>query len=92
VVVDSGSAPEPVLDVFLTEGEVKKLILLSVVVLFLATEPVSAQQFIGGSGDYGRRHSYRGSSIVLTPRDLACLRANYATMRRSNKFAGCCTS
>jgi hypothetical protein len=57
----------------------KKLLLTNIAALFLVTGTAQAQQFIGGSGDYGRRHSYQGSSIVLTPRDLACLRANYVS-------------
>jgi hypothetical protein len=53
--------------------------LLSAAVLFLATATAHAQQFIGGSGDYGRRHSYQGSSVRFTPSEAACYRANYAS-------------
>jgi hypothetical protein len=58
---------------------VKRLMLLSAAVLFLATATAHAQQFIGGSGDYGRRHSYQGSSVRFTPSEAACYRANYAS-------------
>jgi len=57
----------------------KKLFLSSIAVLFLATGAAQAQQFIGGSGDYGRRHSYQGSSVRFTPSETACYRANYAS-------------
>ena len=57
----------------------KKLFMSSVTVLFLATGTAQAQQFIGGTGAGIGRSQYAGSSVVLTPRDLACLRANYAS-------------
>jgi hypothetical protein len=61
------------------DTSVKRLFLSSVAALFLATGTASAQQFIGGSGAGIGRSQYAGSSIVLTPRDYACLRANYAS-------------
>ena len=57
----------------------KQLLLTGIAALFLATGTAQAQQFIGGSGDYGRRHSYQGSSITFTPQEIACHRANYAS-------------
>jgi len=57
----------------------KKLLLAGVAALFLAAGTAHAQQFIGGSGDYGRRHSYQGSSVRFTPSEAACYRANYAS-------------
>src|SRR5215831_15216538 len=57
----------------------KKLLLTGIAVLLMATGTSHAQQFIGGSGDYGRRHSYQGSSVRFTPSEAACYRANYAS-------------
>jgi len=56
----------------------KKLLLTGIAVLLMATS-AQAQQFIGGSGDYGRRHGYQGSSVTFTPSETACYRANYAS-------------
>jgi len=58
---------------------VKKLLLTSIAALFLVTGTAQAQQFIGGSGDYGRRHNYQGSSVRFTPSEAACYHANYAS-------------
>jgi len=57
----------------------KQLLLSGIAALFLATGAAQAQQFIGGSGDYGRRHGYQGSSVTFTPSETACYRANYAS-------------
>jgi len=58
----------------------KKLLLASVAALsVLSASAAQAQQFIGGSGDYGRRHGYQGSSVTFTPSETACYRANYAS-------------
>jgi hypothetical protein len=59
--------------------DMKKLLLTGVAALLLATGAAHAQQFIGGSGDYGRRHSYQGGSVRLTPSEVSCYRANYAS-------------
>ena len=58
----------------------KKLLLISSAALFLATS-AQAQQFIGGSRyNYGNTHGgYVSSSITLTSKDTACIRANYAS-------------
>jgi hypothetical protein len=59
--------------------DVKRLTLLSIAVLFLATGTAQAQQFIGGSGAGIGRSQYAGSSIRFTPQEAACYRANYAS-------------
>jgi hypothetical protein len=53
------------------EAKMKKLLLVGTAVLLMATS-AQAQQFIGGSGDYGRRHGYQGSSVTFTPSETAC--------------------
>jgi len=56
----------------------KRTFLTGIAALFLATGTAQAQQFIGGSRyNYGNTHGgYVGSSITLTPKDTACIRAN----------------
>jgi hypothetical protein len=60
------------------EMTMKTLFLTGVGALLLAIEPASAQQFIGGPGAGIGRSQYVGSP-ALTPRELACIRANYAS-------------
>ena len=64
-----------------TYGNIILMTVICIVIfwVFMALRPASAQQFIGGSGDYGRRHSYQRSSITWTPQEAACYRANYAS-------------
>ena len=51
--------------------------------MFMALRPASAQAFIGGSGNLGRSHGYVSSPVgtpsppPLTPKQVACYRANY---------------